>query len=468
MNRRLVVVGFILVGLVSWTLAATMKITGLTSSGVSGVENDPIALPVAADATNRIAVVEGKTGTWDTVTGKQTTNAALDALSLNNGGNLTNLNATNVVGVLTTATVPAGQVTGDFNNLGVSNLTVFSTATFPAGSIAAAAVSAPNGILYGTGGVLTGSDNIWSNKQLFVQYSLAVSNPAIRSPLVVTMSNDTPIATVRYQTSIGGGGFNGYKARGTPTAPAAANADDHGAAVSAFFHNGSAWQTFASASIFLDAAENQNTTNNGSRIIFSVAATAQTNALSAIEAGRFESSRNLLIGTTTDTGYRLNVSGTSYVSGKGTFGGGVDPPYLTLDPQTRASAARQIRREVPEEKLAGAHLFFNKAANALEFITVEGGTASLYRVTGTLVTTVALPDVGAARAGQFYTIDEDTGEIRTNATRRVSEWRVKTGYEFDGASGNFYELLANIVDGETQWIRGPQVERTNAVERVEP
>lgn len=64
-------------------------------------------------------------------------------------------------------------------------------------------------------------------------------------------------------------------------------------------------------------------------------------------------------------------TGNVNVGGKLTATGGVDPPYLLLDRETRESVAAKVNKEVPVEKMGGAALFFNKNTKRLEVYVAE-------------------------------------------------------------------------------------------------
>jgi len=55
----------------------------------------------------------------------------------------------------------------------------------------------------------------------------------------------------------------------------------------------------------------------------------------------------------------LHVVGDIFCSGKLTSSGGVDPPYVLYDSETRNSVVERVRQEVPKEKQDGAVLFWN-------------------------------------------------------------------------------------------------------------
>ncbi len=67
---------------------------------------------------------------------------------------------------------------------------------------------------------------------------------------------------------------------------------------------------------------------------------------------------NIGIGTTTP-GYTLDVAGDIHCTGKLTSDGGNDPPYVLYNKETRKAIRERVAKEVPEDKLDGAILFWN-------------------------------------------------------------------------------------------------------------
>jgi hypothetical protein len=63
---------------------------------------------------------------------------------------------------------------------------------------------------------------------------------------------------------------------------------------------------------------------------------------------------------------RLHVGGDIHCTGKLNSDGGVDPPYVLYDNESRTAIVERIAREVPEEKLDGAVLFWNGEDGRLE------------------------------------------------------------------------------------------------------
>jgi hypothetical protein len=61
----------------------------------------------------------------------------------------------------------------------------------------------------------------------------------------------------------------------------------------------------------------------------------------------------------TNPAYTLTVNGDVFCNGKLYAAGGIDPPYVLYDKETRESIIERVAREVPEDKLDGAVLFWN-------------------------------------------------------------------------------------------------------------
>lgn len=83
-------------------------------------------------------------------------------------------------------------------------------------------------------------------------------------------------------------------------------------------------------------------------------------------------------------GGTLGALGDINCTGKGNFGGGVDPPYVLLDRETRASVKERVLREVKPEKQGGSALFHNKDTGRIEIYVAE--TDLYYSIDGQLLT----------------------------------------------------------------------------------
>lgn len=79
----------------------------------------------------------------------------------------------------------------------------------------------------------------------------------------------------------------------------------------------------------------------------------------------------------------VTVSGDLYVTGKITGAGGIDPPYMLFDLQTREDIVQLVNEKVPLEKRTGATMFFNSTTNQMEiFVASEG---KFYDLSGNLL-----------------------------------------------------------------------------------
>jgi hypothetical protein len=136
------------------------------------------------------------------------------------------------------------------------------------------------------------------------------------------------------------------------------------------------------------------------------------------------------------------VSGDLEVGGKINALGGMDPPYLLLDSETRSSIARRVAREVPSSKQTGAALFWNSQTKRLEIYVASEG--AFYNLAGNAITNITPPTIAGAVVTRRLTIDADTGAIVTNENQRVPRWQLKSGYKFDRATGQFtYQASSN-------------------------
>jgi hypothetical protein len=93
------------------------------------------------------------------------------------------------------------------------------------------------------------------------------------------------------------------------------------------------------------------------------------------------------IGTNSPTD-ELHVVGDVHFTGKLASDGGVDPPYVLYDKETRSAIVERIRAEVPEEKRDGAVLFYNGEESRLEVYFPERG--EFRDLLGNLLLTVAV------------------------------------------------------------------------------
>lgn len=105
------------------------------------------------------------------------------------------------------------------------------------------------------------------------------------------------------------------RANGTLSSPTQVLAnDDLGFFGASGYHSGGSFASTSSASIQFSATENYTSTALGARIIFG---TTPNGSITRSERLRIDNDGNVLIGTTTNAGYKLDVNGTARVNGGG-------------------------------------------------------------------------------------------------------------------------------------------------------
>ncbi len=69
----------------------------------------------------------------------------------------------------------------------------------------------------------------------------------------------------------------------------------------------------------------------------------------------------------------VTIGGNLTVSGKITAIGGIDPPYVSFEMEARESIIERVQREIPEEKLNQAILFWNEETDQFEiYLPIKG------------------------------------------------------------------------------------------------
>ena len=126
------------------------------------------------------------------------------------------------------------------------------------------------------------------------------------------------------------------------------------------------------------------------------------------------------------------------IDGKLSLYGGMDPPYLLLDSETRASIANRVAGEVPPSKQTGAALFWNAQSKQLEIYVA--GEGAYYDLAGKQIASIKPPIVADASVTRSYRIDPTTGAVVLRERMQAPRWQVKQGYRFDAATGTFTQL----------------------------
>lgn len=126
------------------------------------------------------------------------------------------------------------------------------------------------------------------------------------------------------------------------------------------------------------------------------------------------------------------------VDGKLSLAGGMDPPYLLLDSETRSNIANRVAREVPPSKQTGAALFWNSQRKQLEvYIASEG---SYYDLAGKLLASITAPVATNATVVRSYRIDPVNGGIVSRESVHAPRWQLKSGYRFNSLTGTFTKV----------------------------
>ena len=134
-------------------------------------------------------------------------------------------------------------------------------------------------------------------------------------------------------------------------------------------------------------------------------------------------------------GSNAKFEGDVEVDGKLNTYGGMDPPYLLLDSETRSSIATRVAREVPPSKQTGAALFWNSQTKQLEVYVASEG--AYYDLTGKLLVAIKAAVAADATVIRSYRIDPATGGIVARESMHAPRWQLKPGYRFNSLTGLF-------------------------------
>ena len=151
----------------------------------------------------------------------------------------------------------------------------------------------------------------------------------------------------------------------------------------------------------------------------------------------------------------VKIYGALDVYGKFSPEGGIDPPYLLCDKQTRQEIIEKVRKEVPPEKQGGAALFFNADNHQLEtYVPAEG---KFYNLSGTVVQTLPAVIAPATQYKPWHHLDRESGQVKSSPKPVSNRYQLKSGCRLDEATGQ----LINEHTGEA-------VPREQAVEVYNP
>ena len=299
--------------LMSWngsTWAPTTNVAGnaatATALAANGANCTAGSFPLGVDASGAAetctALPTTITGTASQITASAATGAVTLSLPSAVSG-LTSVAATTFTGALTgnastattlqTARTIAGVSFNGSANIAIPSTGLSDTADIVRGGASVAATQ----VLYGTGAGVAGSDAafVWDNVNGRV--GLGTTSPTY--PLDVVGS----IAATVYGAS--SPAIAAQRARGTSAAPTAVLAGDYLVTLGARAYNGSAFAATSKAYISAKATEAWSTTANGTSIVF---ATTPNTTTTPSELVTINSTGNLLVGTTTDGNFKLDIA----------------------------------------------------------------------------------------------------------------------------------------------------------------
>jgi hypothetical protein len=113
--------------------------------------------------------------------------------------------------------------------------------------------------------------------------------------------------------------------------------------------------------------------------------------------------------------------------GKLTASGGIDPPYMLYDNETRTSVLARIRKEIPPQKANGIVHFFNSELNRMEYIKPSTCEVMIEKA----------DKEGIIGFAVIYTINDGKPCYNPN---------VKTTYRFDQYSGKVKKVESTIYE----------------------
>jgi hypothetical protein len=137
----------------------------------------------------------------------------------------------------------------------------------------------------------------------------------------------------------------------------------------------------------------------------------------------------------------IETWGDATIWGKLTAYGGMDPPLLLLDAETRARVAQRVSREIAPSKQSGAALFWNSSTKRLEVYVAADG--AFYDLAGNLLANITPPSVAGAAVTTTYRVDGVTGQVVADDSLHAPRWRVKAGYQFDNKTGTFTQQASS-------------------------
>ncbi len=131
----------------------------------------------------------------------------------------------------------------------------------------------------------------------------------------------------------------------------------------------------------------------------------------------------------------VGIIGDFFVTGKVTAYGGIDPPYILYDQQSRDEIIEKVKKEVPPDKQNGAAMFFNKDTKKIEnYIASEG---KFYDLEGNLIHELAQVVEPTTKYETVYNLNSITGQVESMLLPVQEKYQIKEGYVMDDKTGKF-------------------------------
>jgi len=137
-------------------------------------------------------------------------------------------------------------------------------------------------------------------------------------------------------------------------------------------------------------------------------------------------------------GNDMHCYGNMTVGGKLTAYGGIDPPYILYDLQSRNEIVERVKKEVPLDKMGGAALFFNAENKRLEIYVASEG--KFYDLQGNCVHKLSKAEAPGTEYEKEYYIEPSTGLVKVHQKAIMYKCKVQDGFELDKKTGRFLNI----------------------------
>jgi hypothetical protein len=422
-------------GLPVWATPATSgtvtSVSVVTANGFSGTVATPTSTPAITIATTLNTPVIAGNGT-----------ALIAATTTGTGSTV----------VLNTSPTLVTPALGTPSSVVLTNGTGLPLSTGVAGVLPIANGGTNNSTAYTAGSVIfsNGTSLAQDNANFYWNdSSLSLGIATIPSTAVaIDIVNTTGTSKAIQQTGYGTGStpvFRGRFARGTLGTPTATQSGDN---LAVFSSRGYGTSQFAAAStgiINVVAGENFTNTSNATFLQFEV---TPTGSVTAAEAMRVNSTGNILIGTTTDTGQKLQVTGTSIFSS--TVTDSVAPIFSSLTGYLYGNGASAVTAAttIPFTAISGTATVAQTTI-AAQALTESAGATTINWANGNMFTLTLNANLtisfSNAISGQTIVIRLTNTASNYTVTWPTIKWPVQTTPVM--TTGAFSDVYTIIYDG---------------------